>query len=823
MKIVLKHTLKNIFKKPLRTILVVFCVMICSLSALLSFDMSSALEGMLRNLYGQYLGSMDILVSGSDIDEGLLTDPGLPEGNRVAIYMTTNRFIHDLEGQYTYVEQDILSLIGLNTSDAAEMGMIPFDRSLSENEVVLSHDFAEKYGYSEEDTLVLHDDKKSPHEFTIVEVVDSHGKGLTAYNTAVLSVEGISLLVSDMKLSQVAIDTANDKEVSAAISYIKLQYPDLTTESLFENEEMGQFIDQMTKLFFVLFAICVLMVIFVTISISERIITERMSVVGTFRSLGLSTRLTTLILLLENAFYGLIGSSLGCFAYAFLRSVVLNSMIRVQDTNGEAIAIAFKLGRISPVLIVTIILSAILIECVCPIKEVIKAIKTPIRDIIFSNKDTAYKVNRITTVVGIVFTAAAVVLAFMPTGFWTGIIRFALMTIALSLLFPHVLRLASKVFYRLFDKANQPIAKLAITEVHTKKSTVGSSILITTAVALSIVVYTVATSLSGMVDARYFSSEVYVATNASQKTAHFHFIEALDDVQDVEYIYNTMDHLTINGADAKDISVLSIDANGYNWFTGVPDVPVLSENEVSISSILAQKHGIRIGDQVTITFQKESYYPIEKTLTVVHLCNTSTYDATGNAVVLSENVVKNIYGDYPGMIFVSTDNPVEVDRMIEKYAKGAYSSSYTAEEFDAESSSNSAGIMSIIYFTITLGISLTFIGSVSNLLIGFEGRKRECAILLSTSMSRKQLARMFVLESFFSSGIALLAAIPMGLLMIKPIFGALSAIAGSVEVTTSITAYIVFVIALWIVFILTSRFPIRALKKMKLSEQLKYE
>lgn len=339
MKIVLKHTLKNIFKKPLRTILVVFCVMICSLSALLSFDMSSALEGMFRNLYGQYLGSMDILVSGSDIDEGLLTDPGLPEGNRVAIYMTTNRFIHDLEGQYTYVEQDTLSLMGLNTSDAAEMGMIPFDRSLSENEVVLSHDFAEKYGYSEGDTLVLHDDKKSPHEFTIVEVVDSHGKGLTAYNTAVLSVEGISLLVSDMKLSQVAIDTANDKEVSAAISYIKLQYPDLTTESLFENEEMGQFIDQMTKLFFVLFAICVLMVIFVTISISERIITERMSVVGTFRSLGLSTRLTTLILLLENAFYGLIGSSLGCFAYAFLRSVVLNSMIRVQDTNGEALSL----------------------------------------------------------------------------------------------------------------------------------------------------------------------------------------------------------------------------------------------------------------------------------------------------------------------------------------------------------------------------------------------------------------------------------------------------------------------------------------------------
>ncbi|MDD4095462.1 MAG: FtsX-like permease family protein [Oscillospiraceae bacterium] len=821
MKIALKHTLKNVLKKPLRTLLVLFCVMICSFSALLSFDMSGALKGMFRNLFGQYLGSMDVLVSGTDFDESLLTDPEMPEGTRIAIYVSSNNFIHELEGQYTYVEQDTINILGFDTKAAGEIGMIPINRALSENEAVLSKDFADKYGYSEGEPILLHDVKKGAHEYTVASVVDSHGKGVMAQNTIVLSVDGMSVLNPDMKIAQVAIDVKNDKEVSETIEYLNENYPNLNAQSLFNNEDMNRSIDDLARLFFVLFAVCVLMVIFVTISISERIISERMSVVGTFRSLGFSTRRTTFLLLLENAFYGLIGSVAGCLMYAFLRDVIIRSMVRVQDGGGTPVDIT--LGKISPFLIAAIIASAILIECVCPIKEVIRAVKTPIRDIIFSNKDTEYKTNRVATVIGIAFAAVSLGLAFFPTEFFTGIIRFALMTVSLSFLFPHFLRFASKLLRCRFDQTGKPVAKLAVTEVYTKKSTVGSSVLITTAAALSIVVYTIATSLSGMIDTRFFSSEVYVETNATQKTAYFRFVEDLPDVKGTEYLYSSTDHLTINGALTKNITILSVDDNGYDSFTGIPGVPVLSDDEISISTTMAQKYDLRVGSPVTVTFQTESYYPIEKTFTVVHLCNTTVFDASGTTLILSEKTVKNIYGDYPRMLLIRTDQPVKVDELIEKYAKGAYAFSFTGEEFDADTKSNNAGILSIVTLSIILGVSLTFIGSVSNLLIGFEGRKRECAILLSTSLSRKQLTRMFLLESLFSSGIALLAAVPMGLLMIRPISSALSSITANVEVTTGLAEYILFVVVLWLIFILTSVFPIHAAGKMKLSEQLKYE
>lgn len=821
MKIALKHTLRNVFKKPMRTLLVVFCVMICSLSALLCFDMTGALKGMFRNLFGQYLGTMDILVSGSNLDKVLLSDPNMPDGVKVAIYATENSFIHDLDGQYTYVEQDMLNILGMDTKEAAEIRMIPFDRALARNEVVLSKDFAEKYGYAEGSTIVLHDEQKTAHEYNVVLVIDSNGKGLMSKNTAVVSIEGISDLVTDPLIAQVAIDISDDAKVSGAVDYMKETYPNLTVQPLFENEEMNGQIDNLVKLFFVLFAVCVLMVIFVTISISERIITERMSVVGTFRSLGFSSRKTAFILLLENAFYGLAGSVLGCLLYVVIRDVIIGSMVKVSDSSGTALNLT--LGRINPLLIAAIIGSAVLIECVCPVKELFKAVKTPIRDIIFSNKDTEYRMNLISTIIGLVFAVAALVLMFLPAGFWTGMIGFSLMTFSLALLFPHVLRFASLLLVRLFDQAGKPVAKLAVTEVRAKKSTVGSAILITTAAALCIVVYTIATSLTGLVDTRYFSADVYVESNATQKTAYFNFIEDLPDVESVEYVYSNNDNLRIDGKEAKNIIILSVDDNGYDLFTGVPDVPVLTDNEISISTILAEKYGLKVGDSVTITFQTQSYYPIEKTLTVVHLCKTTSFDAAGTSLVLSENTVKDLYGDYPRMMFIQTGNPVEVDKMIEKYAKGAYSSSFTGDEYDLEAQKSSAGIMSIITFVMVLGIALTFIGSVSNLLIGFEGRKRECAVLLSTSLSRKQLTRMFLLESLISSGIALIAAVPMGLLMMKPITSALTKITANVEITTSLSAYILFIAALWILFIATSLFPIRASRKMKLSEQLKYE
>ena len=51
MNIILKTSFKNIFGKPLRTLMVVFAIFVCSVSAMLSFDMISSIKSILVNIF----------------------------------------------------------------------------------------------------------------------------------------------------------------------------------------------------------------------------------------------------------------------------------------------------------------------------------------------------------------------------------------------------------------------------------------------------------------------------------------------------------------------------------------------------------------------------------------------------------------------------------------------------------------------------------------------------------------------------------------------------------------------------------------------------
>jgi ABC-type antimicrobial peptide transport system permease subunit len=122
-------------------------------------------------------------------------------------------------------------------------------------------------------------------------------------------------------------------------------------------------------------------------------------------------------------------------------------------------------------------------------------------------------------------------------------------------------------------------------------------------------------------------------------------------------------------------------------------------------------------------------------------------------------------------------------------------------------------------------LAMTCIGMVTNQLIGFEGRRKECAVMLSTSMNRKTLSGLLFREMLITSAISSTLGAAEGsflLLVIK----------AAVENSDSLmmpdmNLPIPFVAAIWlgmtVLFVLTVIFPIKNMKKMKLSEQLKYE
>lgn len=816
MRIILKHTLKNIFRKPFRLMLMVFCLFCCAFVALMSLDMSGAIDSMLREFLGSNAGNMDVLVAGSNISDELLNDEHFPANKHMAFYEFDNSFYIDLKDQYTYVKKKNISIMAFDSDLGREMNVVRFDGDIPDGEVVISKELADYYEVKEGDTIALYDEMNNYHDFKIYQVIDYADSSLFAGYSAILNLNTMPELTPDMKIEEAIFDVEDDARSKEIVDYCKENYPNLTVISIFDSDSIVRVKDIITKLMFAMLAVCILMVIFVAISVSERIISERMSVVGTLRSVGVSSLTTTVILLLENIFYAVVGSVLGCLAYRAVRSALLKVLLSDQSDG--------KFGDISPSLYALVIVLSILVLCLCPLKEVIKAANTPIRDLIFSNKDTEYRFSKFGTAMGILCAIAAGVITFLPKAFYLSFAQVGLIVFALALLFPYIQYAVGKVLSKLFEKLGFPIARLAATEVYTKKSTVGSSVLIATALALVLVVNLVGTALKGVVISDNFSSTNYVTTMGNKEESFYRCIENVEGVTDVEYIYFGNDSMfKINGKENKSTRVIGVPEGGLKYYVISSGAVPLEENEISLGEQVAKDNGIKVGDTIEIEFNSESYYPITKTFTVKTLCDFSSRDISGLDILVNEKIVKEISDEYPDSINIVADDPKMVDEFIEDNLGDIIDKCYTLDEYHEEAKKAAFGFDGVIRGIMIFGMVIAFIGSVSSLLIGFEGRKRECAVLCSTSMPRKRLNRMLFLESFFSSGIAVLTAIPAGILMMFPVKVAFTFMSMQLKILTGFSSFVYIILIMWAVFTLTSLFPIRALKKMKLAEQLKYE
>ncbi|MEE5993442.1 MAG: FtsX-like permease family protein [Oscillospiraceae bacterium] len=816
MGLILKHTLKSMWTHKIRTFLLLFCVSVCSLAAMLCFDMSGSLEQAVKADNAKAFGKADIIVTASyALDDDFAS--GIPESTVLKISTGSTIFTRHIDGNYDMLTQKTCSISGVDIEKAKEMGVFPNDVEIGEMQAVLSRDFAEAFGYSVGDTITLYIEKKQPADFTVCAISGDKVGLFSSGDTIVISLDSMKRLYGDENASvRIAyINLADDEMINSAVKTLEANSPLANVQAVFENEQTQEMIGNITRIFTVLFAVCLLLVIFVTVSASQRIITEKMPVIGTFRSLGISSRLTYTVLLGENIAYGLTGSAFGIGAYSFLRPMIYSAQFGSSENAGD-MSIGAAVG---------VVIFCVMLECLCPIKEILSAVKTSIRDIIFSNKDTQYKHGKASTITGMILTVVAVVTAFFSKGFFAGLICFVSTAVGAALLFPYILRFLSGLLIKIFDKQNKPIAGLAAVEAREKKSTVGSAVLCFTAAAICIMVYSFASSLSSFYSHENYSADLTVSTNDSAERTRFSYIEDIEGVSETEYCYFKNDMVEINGEKTTNgIPIYGWKVGGYSLYSGVENIPDdLAYDEVMIGKGLARKYGLSVNDTAEIVFGADGFMPSTKKLIVRGIELTDYENSVGTTVVISEKLFKELYKDIPSTICIKCSDPEKTSAVIKNHSADMVSDTKTHEEYRENVRQDSSGLMVIIDGIIALALGITFIGVVSNCLIGFEGRKRECAVLMSTSLTKEKLSKMFVDESAIASGSALITAIPLSFFMYRVFLNILDGLMVSIPIHMSITSCIVLGLLMWAVFTLSALFPIKALRKMNIAAQLKYE
>ena len=837
---IIKLSIRNIFVKPLITIFLVLSIVVCSFAGLLAFDMSNSLSNILKNAFADSYGKANVLVetvNGVDRD----AFDGLPEHEAVFIATNNSKLCVRNDNMYAFYNEKNLSTYGVNIEEAKDMNLIPKDTVLEDNECIITDKIAEDMNLKIGDSFTIYGDNYVGADFVIKDI--SSVKGILSNNySALITDEGMKSLTynGQVKYSTVYVHVLEDSNCETFCEKAEELYPAAYFENLVTGAIQDQ-IDQISGIFIILFIITLLLVIFVTITLSERIMIDRLSTVGTLRSLGISPSLTARVILVENMFYGLLGGAIGTVLYIFGRDPIFNNIFTVS--TGSDAKVMMDLGTVSIPVTLGVILGAVIVEMLCPLRELLKATGRPIRDIIFDNRDTEYKYKKkylyLSVIIGVIAAALGILGLFvLDSKVIACIAAFVLLVIAVFMGYPFIIKGVASIIEKAAMRSGKPILGLAATSMKTKKTSIGSSKLTFIATAISMSLLVIGLSFDKFSTEAPADADI-VVDGIKTESGDFDYIKDLPGVTDVEFVYKKygdeivsgtenideyIDNKYEEGSDDLQVTVSVTGAEGrFDLYSGFPDLPEkIEDDEVYLTHKLAEELGVKVGDEHEFLMNSGGVVPFRKTYKIAGYADPGIMEIPNTAMVISLNEYKKIYLNSPDMAYVRAENPEEIKDKIESYSSSMIKDVKTMEEYQEYEKEQGSGMISLLYMTIAMGVGLSLIGVFCNQIVGFENRKRESAVLISTALSREKLIKMFFCENLIGGLLAVILGAAVGAVETLLISKALQ-VALALPISFEVIKLVIFLLVIFASFSITIFRTIKNIKKMKISEQLKYE
>ena len=808
----IKYTLKNIFQKPFRLIILIACMSAACFSGFLAVDFGGSMKTVMLAMMAQDNGDAKYKVTTRD-SRGISDDlfAGYGDTRTVGLAMINHREDSHTEEEYRYViteETDIMAFSDYNR--AVSMHLCPEDMIPKDKEIVITSTYSRIFKKNEGDTITLMDADGNDVVLTVSHIMPN--TGIFAYGyAAIVSTAQMNELTGKDSYPTVYLDM-DPKYYKAFENDMRENHPEVNAVGLYADENTLFMLQSISNVMYLIFVLVFVLVIFVTISFTEKILTERMSVIGTLRSIGISMWKTTCILLFENVMYALISSVLALAVYTLIRTVVIRLFMSRINMTAEAI-------RMNIPMFLLVIAGAVLVQMMVPLASVLKASKTSIRDIIFETRDSEYKVSVVQTVIGGACIVIGLILGFAIKNMLLAILGVLLIIIGGTLMVCFIARWLTVLLSRVFGKASMPVAELASYECGSKKPNASNAMLTVAAVTAASAIFVIGSSIIYSTKSPSYNTDLIV-TGASDKVAAYDYMEDYPEVKELEYILLTRETMTVDDKDYVGVNLLSLPTTGqYLRFGEMPES--LDESEIVLSEIISEEKGIRVGDTIPVVFHSMGVFPVEKELTVKAIAKKTPF-LEKPVIVLSPELYKSLFPDNVYEICIRTDNPSELKSTLENNFYGGEEVKTMAQK-TAEDAKGMQKLRIALVVIIIAALVLTLIGISGNQVIGFAARKKEYAMLHSCACSRFKIVRMILTENAMLFGISVLISAIMTVpvsLMIAKIFR-MSGV--GINITVRYDTLIICIAVLWIAIMLTALSPIRQLKKMNTAMELKYE
>ena len=386
MRILLKYIVNNIRERKLRTLVMLLSIMLSTTLLIVSLSIGDSYADAQRRMARGMAGSATLSVSskpGADGSERWISVNAMPDlaSIRHAVGVLETPALYKENGYYEnfdLIAADLGALSSINKPrllDGSEL------TSLSGDRIVVPDRFASKFGVKKGDRLKLWIGEEF-HEFEVdaIAAYDTVFLRKTRGATALVPLETLSAVLNASGsggYSRVLVEPEEGTATAALQAQLKERLPEgFTVTRIFNEAEVESSAQQKSLPFFLISFFSLTMSVFIIFSSYKVITLERLTVIGTFRSIGATEKDTGNILILESLLYGVLGGLSGIPVGLLVLKLLLQGL---GDSLPEGIAIPMI---VSPVNILLVGLLAVLVSVLSAWLPIRRASRLPVKDVV---------------------------------------------------------------------------------------------------------------------------------------------------------------------------------------------------------------------------------------------------------------------------------------------------------------------------------------------------------------------------------------------------------------------------------------------------------
>jgi putative ABC transport system permease protein len=832
MAIIFKFALKSIIEKKFRTFLIIFSIMMSSALFFASFSMSGTVEKMIVERIKKSTGSAEIMIYPGEKSPS----PYVNSRGAMKLKDQTEYIIETIKGSGLYKINETEDLnVSLNGYEYSELQMmnpvtLKEERGIEPftgRKIIINSIMAEKYKMGINSTIELKIAGVN-QRFTIVGIANPTGLFTEDVRLATVVIPKETLATFYNMKGQASTVYIKPKDISQnqqLIEQLEMLYKKDKTAEVIPMEDIKRDSSSFTIPFMMMVVLVMSISIFIIFTSFKVITTEMLPVIGTFRSIGATRKMTDFVLITQSIVYGIIGGALGCALGVGVLYAMARTILSPSDIAG-GYEVSMNVTTFNFVLAFGVALILTIFSSLVPI---VKVSKIPVKEIVLNQVEKTNKKSHWKPVAGIVMAMAVLIIPrFVPRDLAmpVNIVCMVLSGTAVSFLTPEL----TKAFARLFEKTYLYIfgneGVLAAQNLRENKNMLNNISLLAMGISAILMINTISYSVFKEVANVYkditYDMEVNIR-DADRQTIKS--VEKIDGVEDVYGGYSAYSIEIGNGDDVL-MSLMGVNSSKFNSYydMGIFDNPdekikeLDEERNIIITTALKYKYELDIGDYITLNTKtgKRNYK-------ITGLCET-IFNNGQVAFISDKYFKKDMEVRYYDDVLVKSSESIDQTALnIKERFKDRGIRVRTVADMEKSNNEGNAAMFSIFKAFSVMTMVIGIFGILNNFAISFMERKRVLAVLRSIGMSKRQIRKMIIIEAMTGGFIGGVVGIIMGVMMISIIPYLLKVIDLPIDISYDPILFINGLLGGILVSVIASISPALKSSKLNILEAIKYE